>query len=89
MFQLVGYGTDATEGDYWLVRNSWGSGWGLGGYIKLKRENEAVCGTDNTPLDGSACVGDGNAVQKVCGMCGVLFDTSYPIGADVLSGIKP
>jgi len=79
--QLVGYGTDETDGDYWLVRNSWGSGWGEGGYIKLQRQSEAQCGTDSTPLDGSACVGGpGSDEQYVCGQCGVLFDTSYPLG---------
>jgi len=30
--QLVGYET----GSYWLVRNSWGSGWGEGGFIRLQ-----------------------------------------------------
>ena len=87
--QLVGYGTDPVGGPYWLVRNSWGKGWGDDGYIKLKREPEAVCGEDSTPMMGTGCEGDGNAVQKVCGMCGTLFDTSYPIGADTVSHIKP
>merc|ERR1712134_6006 len=80
--QLVGYGTDESLGDYWLVRNSWGSSWGEGGYIRLQRQSEAQCGTDSTPLDGSACEGGpGSDEQHVCGQCGVLFDTSYPLGA--------
>jgi len=36
---LVGYGTDETLGDYWLVRNSWGTGFGENGYIRLARES--------------------------------------------------
>jgi len=81
--QLVGYGTDADLGDYWLVRNSWGPSWGEGGYIRLQRQAEAQCGTDTSPLDGTACEGGpGNDVQHVCGQCGVLFDISFPLGAD-------
>merc|ERR1711936_262022 len=80
--QLVGYGTDETEGDYWIVRNSWGSSWGEGGYIRLQRQSTPQCGTDSSPMDGTACVGGpGNDEQHVCGQCGVLFDTSYPLGA--------
>merc|ERR1712156_608708 len=41
--QLVGYGTDASEGDYWIIRNSWGPGWGENGFMRLKRESTAVC----------------------------------------------
>ena len=79
--QLVGYGSDS-DGDYWIVRNSWGSRWGEDGYIRLARESELMCGTDSTPLMGTACENDGNDELHVCGQCGVLFDVVYPIGVD-------
>ena len=34
---LVGYGTDPTGGDYWKIKNSWGSKWGDSGYVRIKR----------------------------------------------------
>ena len=45
--QLVGYGTDPKDGDYWLVRNSWGPFWGEDGYIKLKKTDNVECGTNS------------------------------------------
>lgn len=36
---LVGYGTDESGKDYWLVKNSWGTKWGDHGFIKLIRNN--------------------------------------------------
>jgi len=47
---VVGYGTDATEGDYWLVRNSWAASWGDEGYIKLGiTDGAGVCGVQMEP----------------------------------------
>jgi len=33
--QTVGYGGSSTTEPYWVVRNSWGTGWGIKGYIYL------------------------------------------------------
>lgn len=76
--QLVGYGTDHLLGDYWIVRNSWNPKWGESGFIRLKRNSTPVCGTDITPSEGTGC-NNGPPTVTVCGTCGVLFDTSYPI----------
>ncbi|KAK6134358.1 hypothetical protein DH2020_031899 [Rehmannia glutinosa] len=43
---IVGYGAENGE-KYWLVRNSWGSGWGEKGYVKMKRglnDKNGICG---------------------------------------------
>jgi len=76
--QIIGYGTDPNDGDYWLIKNSWGDKkWGIHGYLKLAKEKEVLCGESL----GHMCPGDEVAVSKACGMCGILFETFYPVGA--------
>ena len=74
--QLVGYGED-NQGQYWIVRNSWGPTWGENGFIRLKRGQDK-CGVDTSPGEGSGCSGGPDKV-KVCGMCGILFDNAFPV----------
>ena len=82
----VGYGVEEDGSKYWLVRNSWSPTWGEHGYIKLARQDtrEQVCGTDVTPMNGVACSDQPDPV-KVCGTCGVLYDSAYPLGAKLFS----
>ena len=39
---LVGWGHDASKGDYWILRNSWGSSWGENGYMRIAVGSAAV-----------------------------------------------
>jgi len=75
---LYGYGVDHGK-KYWLIRNSWGPGWGEDGFIRLLRHNEDEkhCGTDDNNQEGVGCKGDPTSVT-VCGMCGILYDSVVP-----------
>eukprot|EP01120_Amphizonella_sp_Union-15-10_P006748 TRINITY_DN220_c0_g1_i2.p1 TRINITY_DN220_c0_g1~~TRINITY_DN220_c0_g1_i2.p1 ORF type:complete len:338 (-),score=64.17 TRINITY_DN220_c0_g1_i2:103-1065(-) len=39
---VIGWGVDRT--DYWLVKNSWGTDWGMNGYIQMSRNRGNNCG---------------------------------------------
>ncbi|KAH3734416.1 hypothetical protein DPMN_040856 [Dreissena polymorpha] len=39
---VVGYGSSPSN--YWLVKNSWSSGWGEEGYIRMAKDSDNMCG---------------------------------------------
>eukprot|EP00937_MAST-01D_sp_MAST-1D-sp2_P005308 g5308.t1 len=43
--KIVGWGTDPTGGDYWLVANSWNTSWGDSGFFKIVRGSNQ-CGIE-------------------------------------------
>lgn len=79
---LIGYGSD-TENKFWLIQNSWGAGWGENGHMRILRRDshqeteEDFCGWDRQPEVGNGCKG-GPSKLRVCGTCGMLFDTVVP-----------
>lgn len=77
---LIGYGTSSSNNKkFWIVQNSWGKQWGESGHIRILREDrdDYHCGTDTRPKDGTGCKG-GPATVRVCGMCGIHYDSVVP-----------
>lgn len=59
---LVGYSSDNGQ-DYYILKNSWGTSWGMGGYVLLGKGNDPATG---------------KPYNKGAGQCGVLSEGSFP-----------
>lgn len=51
---IVGYGSENGQ-DYWIVKNSWGTGWGENGFFRIRRGNDE-CSIESIAVESDIIV---------------------------------
>eukprot|EP01106_Pelomyxa_sp_JSP_P013234 TRINITY_DN389_c0_g1_i7.p1 TRINITY_DN389_c0_g1~~TRINITY_DN389_c0_g1_i7.p1 ORF type:complete len:122 (-),score=16.63 TRINITY_DN389_c0_g1_i7:121-486(-) len=52
---VVGMNTDPVKGDYYIVRNSWGTSWGMQGYLEMCANHNNNCGIATSATYTTGC----------------------------------
>jgi C1A family cysteine protease len=80
---LVGYGTDSSSGKpYFILRNSWSSGWGINGYMKIVA-GKNMCGLSQMAQRGYYM----NQLSNLEFNWNLLWDCLDHCGANVIKDI--
>ncbi|KAF0684194.1 Aste57867_23817 [Aphanomyces stellatus] len=73
---LVGYATSPTDGEYWILKNSYGVDWGMHGYMWLKTDAELNCGLNVFPIHVTGATAGPAANMTVDGGGALTFATA-------------
>ncbi|OQR88018.1 cysteine protease family C01A [Achlya hypogyna] len=87
---LVGYDTGAS-GDYWILKNSYSTQWGLQGFVHIKADDQLNCGLNVFPIRvlGASAGPAANVTVDGGGeldFAGLSFETWIIVGAAVALG---
>jgi hypothetical protein len=83
---LVGYDTDSTVGDYWILKNSYGAQWGNKGFMKLVADDKLNCGLNVFPVIPTGAQA-GLASSVVDGGGTTVFVGLHPTAWIVVGGV--